>query len=222
MIHLAALTIADDPATWGRLGFATDAGATTVGTTVHQLVGTDGGAKGIVGWTLSGDIDPGITQIEGLPTTVTTGAPQATTEAHANGVLTIDHLVVMTPDVERTVAALEALGLPCRRRRQGEAYGKPMSQAFFWLGNPDGTDAEKVVLEVVGSPEPDPAQTDSPAKFFGIAYTVADLEATGQFFGDLMKPPFDAVQPGRRITTISSKAGANVAIALMSAHVAPS
>ena len=220
MIELVALTVADISDTWVALGFALHDNHTTVGRTRHDFVGTEAG-KGIVAWTLQGDGLVGVTSIEGLPTTVVTGVntqpPKAPVE-HANGITSIDHLVLMTPDVERTVSTLEGLGLACRRRRQGQAYGKPMSQAFFWLGDPDGGDADKVVLEVVGSPDVDPQAAQQPARFFGIAYTVANLDATGAFLGELMKAPVDAVQTGRQIATISSKAGATVAIALMTPH----
>ncbi len=223
MIDLVALTIADIPDTWAALGFDIHDASTTVGRTRHDFVGTGtGNGKGIVAWSLQGNGLEGVTSIEGLPTTVVTGVnpqPPKGSAEHANGIASIDHLVLMTPDVERTVTTLESLGLPCRRRRQGEAYGKPMSQAFFWLGNPDGGDADKVVLEVVGSPDVDPHAAQQPARFFGIAYTVDNLEATAEFLGDLMKAPVDAVQAGRKITTISSKAGATVPIALMTAHL---
>ena len=211
VVDLASLSISDAPAVWEQLGFTVSEDTVRVGvTTVH--LGAPG--TGITGWALSGiavgaDID-GIKNGE--------AGPPATPALHANGVESIDHLVVMTPDVERTAAALEALGLACRRRREGEAYGKPMQQAFFWLGAGGETGT---ILEVVGPPEADPDTQSTPARFFGICFTVADLDATGAFFGAHMKPPTEAVQPGRRITTISSKAGSSVAIALMSPHVKP-
>ena len=42
-----------------------------------------------------------------------------------------------------------------------------MRQTFFRLG--------PVILELVGPPQPD---GDGPARFWGIAFTVADLDAT--------------------------------------------
>ena len=111
----------------------------------------------------------------------------------------------MTPDLDRTVGALEAAGLEARRVRDADAGGKPIRQVFFRLGDP--------VLEVVGPPEP---SGDGPARFFGLALTVADLDATATALGDRLGEPKDAVQPGRRIATLRRSAGCTTAIAFMS------
>lgn len=213
MIHLQQLRVADEPEIWGALGFAVDGRTVTIGSTAIVCGGL-GLGKGIVDWALSRVDD----SIDGLVTSPTS-APPATPGDHVNGVVAIDHLVVSTPDLERTVGAFEALGLDCRRRREGLAYGRQaMRQAFFWLGNADGPIEQKVILELVGPQDVDPAKADDPARFFGLALTVRNLESTAAFFGDLMKPPVEAVQAGRRISTISSRGGSSVAIALMSPH----
>ena len=51
--------------------------------------------------------------------------------------------------------------------RDGSSGGGPIRQVFFRLGDP--------ILEMVGPPEP---SGDGPARFFGLALTVADLDAT--------------------------------------------
>ena len=56
-----------------------------------------------------------------------------------------------------------------------------------------------MIFEVVGSPE---TASDGPSTLWGITYTVADIDATAAFFGDRTGPVKDAVQPGRRITTL--------------------
>ncbi len=227
MTCLLALTVADAPEVWSGLGFAVDAISVRIGSTSIVCSGSaenDPPSKGITDWMLTADDGPLPERIDGLLTGSVTygdGAPTATTPAarHTNGVTSIDHLVVMTPDVDRTVAALEDLGMECRRRREGAAYGSAtMRQAFFWLGSPDGGANERVILEVVGPDTVDPAKANDPAKFFGLALTCADLDSTAAFFGDLVKPPVEAVQAGRRIATLSSRAGSTVAIALMSPH----
>lgn len=217
MLHLTSISLADDPAVWQRLGFTVRSGRTAVGGVVFQFVPpAEPAASGIVGFDLADDAGTGRCggDVDGLALRATGDATAFGVEAHANGVERIDHLVVMTPDLERTVAALEAIGLSCRRRRQGASYGQPVHQAFFWLSG-EG----QVILEVVGPPEVDPAKAGDPARFFGLAFTCRDLDATAAFYGELMKPPVDAVQQGRRIATLSSRAGAAVPLAFMSPHV---
>jgi hypothetical protein len=118
----------------------------------------------------------------------------------------LDHLVVMTPDIGRTTGAIEAAGLELRRTRETDQYGPSFRQTFFKLGD--------VILEVIGPVEP---RDDRPARFYGLAFTVADLDATAAFLGDRLRPAKDAVQPGRRIATLDRDAGSSLPIAFMSA-----
>jgi len=120
---------------------------------------------------------------------------------HPNGVVAIDHVVVTSPDPARTIAALQAVGLEPRRTRD---HGV-MRQTFFRLG--------PVILELVGPPAPD---GDGPARFWGIAFTVADLDATARYLGDRLGTVKDAVQPGRRIASLRKEAGLAVPMAFMS------
>lgn len=80
-----------------------------------------------------------------------------------------------------------------------------MRQAFFRLG--------EIVLEVVGPREP--AGEGAP-RFFGLAWTVRDLDETAASLAERLHPPKDAVQPGRRIATLDKAAGSSVAMAFMS------
>lgn len=230
MPRLLSITVSDAPGTWSGLGFTLDRIAVRIGATAVLCSGDEAesnsrGGRGITDWMLTADDGPLPERIDGLLTgsrTLGDAAPVVphTARPHVNGVVAIDHLVVMTPDIDRTVCVLEDLGIECRRRREAAAYGRSaMRQAFFWLGNPDGDPQDRVILEVVGPEIIDPAKANEPAKFFGIALTCRDLDETAAFFGDLMKPPVDAVQSGRRIATLSSRAGAEVAIAFMSPHV---
>lgn len=213
MSTILFLTVADDPETWAKLGFTLDGATVRLGSTAIALTGANPDEKGVTGWNLSED-SPLPQFVEGLHTTATPGpaTPPPPAPQHPNGITAIDHLVVMTPNLPRTIAAFEDLGWECRRTREAAAYGEQeMRQAFFWFGD--------VIVEVVGPQTPDPAKADSPSKFFGLALTASDLDATVAFFGDFMKPPIDAVQQGRRISTISSRAGSTVAIAVMSPHI---
>jgi hypothetical protein len=112
---------------------------------------------------------------------------------------------VATPDLGRTVDAFEAAGLRLRRTREIGTAGRPMRQAFFRLG--------PAIVEVVG---PAPASGSGPASFYGLAFTVADLDATAAFLGQRLQPAIDAVQPGRRIATLDRAAGSTVPMVFMS------
>ena len=197
------LDIADPADAWRNAGFAVDDdGVCRVGTVRLRLVGRNGG-KRIVGWALRG-VDA-VDEIDGLATTTSAREP-ADPARHPNGVRVIDHLVVATPNLARTVKALEAAGMDARRTRDSDTYGAPMRQVFFRLG--------EVILEVIGDPE---ATGDGPAVFYGLAFTVADLDETKAFFGDHLGTPKPAVQPGRRIATLRHKElDLSVATALMS------
>jgi catechol 2,3-dioxygenase-like lactoylglutathione lyase family enzyme len=213
MTRIVSLSVADAPEVWKALGFTVIDRRVQIGSVGFVLEG-QGDQRGITSWMLSADDGELPPLIDGLLTgsvvgSSTTGEPPP----HPNGIVAIDHIVVSTPDIDRTVGVLEDLGWECRRRREGAAYGQEkMHQAFFWL--------DDVILEVVG-PETLSSveeEVNKPATFFGIALTAYDLSATQAFFGDLMKPPVEAVQPGRFITTISSRGGSSLAIAVMSPH----
>ena len=205
--QLLSLTVSDSASVWAELGFAVRDGCTRIGNTTIRF---DGNGNGITGWALEGT--PAGTDIAGILTDPV--GPAAPVLVHPNGVYAIDHLVLMTPNVDRTVSELAIHSMECRRRRVGRSYGKPIQQAFFWLGQ--GGD-HGTILEVVGPPEPDPI--GGSASFFGICLTVSSLDETAKVLGALLKPPVDAVQAGRQIATVSSRSGSAVAIALMSPHL---
>jgi len=200
------LIIGDEPDVWAAAGFTVDPdGVCRVGSVRLRLAGRAEG-KRIYAWTVRDMTVPRDGGIDGLPTFVV-HTPLAEPAKHDNGVLYLDHVVLATPDLARTTAALEACGLEPRRTRDSDTYGAPMRQVFFRMG--------EVILEVIGAPE---AAGDGPAGFFGLAYTVDDLDATKAFFGDAVGTPKPAVQPGRRIATLRHKElGLSVATAFMSA-----
>jgi hypothetical protein len=204
------LVVADPPTAWAAAGFTVDDGGTcVVGQVRVDLVGRDDGRKRILSWSLR-DIPPGTDDIDGLATTVS-GRKHPSGAQHANGVTVIDHLVVMTPDVARTVAALGAAGIEPRQTRDVDPvqYGFAARQTFFRLG--------EVILELIGPAEP---MGDGPASFFGLAYTVRDIDALPARYGEHLGRVKDAVQPGRRIATLRHKElGLSVATAFMTPDV---
>jgi hypothetical protein len=206
-----AIVIADPPETWTAAGFTVeDDGTCQVGSVRLRLAGPDAG-KRIVSWVLR-DIPASTPSIDGLPTEATDEpAPASAGPHHDNGVEFIDHLVILSPDVDRTIAALNAVGIETRRTRKidAEQYGFEARQTFFRMG--------EVILELIGPNEPMDDAAERPAGFFGLAYTVSDLDATAALLSDHIGNVKDAVQPGRRITTLRHKnLGMSVATAFMS------
>jgi hypothetical protein len=201
---LVEITVGDEPAAWMSIGFTVDEGGVAmVGTVALRLAGQAAG-RGIIGWALAdggGDIDGLATAAADLGSLPSAPAPHHN-GPHPNGALAIDHLVVTTPDLERTTAALETRGIRARRTR--EAW-QGRSQRFFRMG--------EVILEVMGPQEP---EGDGPATFWGLAFTVADLDGTAVRLGGRIGEPKAAVQPGRRIATLHAGDAISVPVAFMS------
>lgn len=206
-VTVGELLVADPPTAWVQAGFSVDAdGVSRVGSVRIRLVGRDGGT-GIIGWSLRGlpaDTGP---DLDGVATTTSDAAPCSPAE-HPNGVTEIDHVVLLSPDLDRTVASLAAIGVQPRRERDGELGGRPIRQVFFRLG--------EVIVEVVGSPD---SASEGPSTLWGITYVVQDVDATAALYGERTAPVKDAVQPGRRITTLRhGDLGMSVRTAMISAR----
>ncbi len=202
------LVVADPADAWTAAGFSVDPDAVCrVGGVRIRLVGRDT-QTGIVGWSLRGlPSDGAFDDLDGIPTT-RSSAVAAAPAVHANGVTAIDHVVLLSPDLHRTVESLAAVGVQPRREREGELGGRPIRQIFFRFGD--------VIIEAVGSPG---AASEGPSTLWGITYVVADIDATASFFGDNTSPVKDAVQPGRRITTLRHhELGMSVRSAMISAR----
>jgi hypothetical protein len=201
--------VADPADAWTRAGFSVDSDAVCrIGGVRIRLAGSDRGA-GIVGWSLRGlPSDGSLHDIDGIPTT-RSDAVAAMPAEHANGVLAIDHVVLLSPDLRRTVESLAIIGVEPRRERDGQLGGRSMRQIFFRAG--------EVIIEVVGSPE---TASEGPSSLWGITYVVADIDATAAYFGDRTAAVKDAIQPGRRITTLRHhELGISVRSAMISAHI---
>ena len=116
---LLRLRIADDPTLWESLGFAVSDGTCTIGGVELELAGSSAGS-GIVGWTLEGDWPAEMDGIATLSGAAASATPSTASRpaSHPNHVTSIDHLVVSTPDLDRTIEALLAAGLELRRIRE--------------------------------------------------------------------------------------------------------
>jgi hypothetical protein len=203
------LTLADEPERWAALGFTVSGGSCRLGSVRLRLAGAQAG-RGIVGWSLR---DVAGTELDGLPTSRSERPADLTEPAaeHANGVLAIDHVVAVSPALDRSVRALRSAGLDLRRMREEPTPAGAPRQAFFRLG--------EVILEVVQEPEEvldRKGGGDRAAFFWGLALRVADLERTVLTLGAVVGSIRPAVQPGRRIATLRRSAGLAVPVALMS------
>lgn len=149
--------------------------------------------------------------LDGLPTEASGAAvAQLPAMVHPNGTERLDHLVAFSPDLERTRHSLEAAGLDFRRLREGATPGGAQRQIFFRLG--------ETILEVVEHPPGtrEAGDPEAPARFYGLAFLVADIDAAAAVRGDRLGRVRDAVQPGRRIATVRREAGLGLPVAFMS------
>ena len=191
--ELVALEVGDSPQAWEALGFSVSPDRAIELGGVRLQLGADG--EGIVSWTLRG-IDR-TDAIDGLPTRVIDqSVARDGAGSHPNGAIAVDHVVILTPDFDRTAAAVAAAGMPLRR----EAERNGARQGFRRLG--------PAIMEIVQAAE-------GPTRFWGLVVIVSDLDALAERVGDRLSEIRPAVQPGRRIAPLRSKAGLSPAVAFM-------
>ena len=161
-------------------------------------------APGLHAWSIS-EIDSSTTEFDGITTSLASNAtaPQATPNpGFSLYVVGVDHVVINTPNLQRTSDALAQLtGAPLKRTRDA---GNGVTQGFHKLGS--------VVVELVTMP----SMPEGPASLWGFVLNVQDLDGIAAHLGpDVLSPPKPAVQPGRRIATFRSAAALGVPVALM-------
>jgi hypothetical protein len=192
--EIASVVLGDAPQVWQRLGFTVQGSEIALGG-LRLCLGADG--DGLVGWSFRGLEHR---SLDGLAACPSDDPPPEPVE-HPNTAVAVDHIVALTPDLDRTVRKLREAGLDFRRIREA---GGGARQAFFVLG--------ACLLELGG-----PADGD--VRFWGLTITVADLDAAVERLGDRLGPPREAVQPGRRIATLRPEAGVGMPVAFMSPRV---
>lgn len=198
------LEIGGDAEAWRSLGLVvSETGLVPLHGTSLKIVDQANGV-GLVGWAMSG-VDASIdgTSIDGgLPTRVVDAAGPVFAQ-HEVGASGLDHVVVMTRDLNRTTDAIAA-ATGCELKRIREVGS--MRQGFHRIGQGG------LIVEVVERPEVE----DGPAGFWGLVLNVDDLDAACERIGEgRISAPKDAVQPGRRIATLSKDVGLGLPVALM-------
>ena len=192
-MRLDGLVVGDTPAAWEALGFAVDGDLVHLGGVAIRLTGA---GDGLTGWSVQGLEGA---QLDGLPIPEPVAEPRDA--VHPNGAIAVDHVVAVTDNLERTMAALAAAG-GGEPRRIREVPGDEIRQAFYIL--------ETALLELV-------EQNIKGATPFmwGVTLVVEDLDALAARVGPLLGRVKDAVQPGRRIATLSKEAGCTLPLAFM-------
>lgn len=181
-MRLQGIRLGTTAAALRRLGLATDDDGRVElgGVTLEPAAGA-----GILGLDLCGaPADGPLPLVEVAPATPVQPASRSRRgRSHPLGAVAVDHVVVLCGDVEGTIAGL---GTTPRRvdRRDGTTYGFVV--------------AETALLEFVGPSTAD----DRRPRLWGLALTVADLDAAAAHLGDACGEPREAVQPGRRIATV--------------------
>jgi hypothetical protein len=200
MTRLVGLDLVGSSEPWARLGLeVNEDDSITVGEVTLRF-GFETPALRV--WTPADDGDAP-SDLDGVA--VLPGEPlePAPVDRHVLGAGLVDHIVLMTPSLGRTVAAATSvLRLPLKRERDA---GNGVRQGFFRLG--------EVILEIVESPH----IPQGPAQFWGLVLIVDDLVEQCERLGDdVVSLPKAAVQKGRFISTVRSAGGLGCPVALMS------
>ncbi len=145
-------------------------------------------------------IDPAASR--GIPiwTIPEPGEPPASGSAPSDAPDAIDHVVVQTDDPEAALRFYgHVLGLRLALDRRFEQRG--LRILFFRVGG--------VTVEVVSALDAEP--TAGPDRFFGVAYRVADLDATVRRLtraGVAVSSVRDGHKPGTRVATVCDRTAA--------------
>ncbi len=202
--RIGELVIGGSRANWAQVGinFSHD-GVFAIGEIALRINETL--PPGVHSWALS-NIDSTVVSIDGISTTGNVANDRIEHNDAQGFVLTplgIDHVVVNTPDLERTSLALhEATGAELKRIRDA---GNGVRQGFHRLGD--------VIIEIVSAPSMPPGN----ASLWGFVLNVADAHEVAAYLGpDVLSPPKPAVQKNRLIATFRGAVGLGVPVALMS------
>jgi len=202
--RIGELVIGGSRANWASVGITfSESGVCLAGDVVIRC--DESLPPGLHRWSWFG-LDSQVTEIDGIETAVAKEISESdvhTSKTFSLQILGVDHVVINTPDLERTSRALEAATYaPLKRIRDA---GNGMRQGFHRLGS--------VIVEIVSAP----TMESGKASLWGFVLNVSDVHETARFLGpDVLSPPKPAVQKNRLISTFRSAAGLGVPIALMS------
>lgn len=151
-------------------------------------------------------IPAGVT-LEGIPVLNSEIVPPV---EHPNGAYELDHIVILTPNLEQSVQHTQAvLGLRQLGTRDAGATRQSFHR-FADVAHPGGDFTKGCLLELV--------QSDKVAtpQLWGVVFNTYDLVGMAEKYGDrILRTPHDAVQPGRQIAAFTPGARLGVQVAMM-------
>ncbi len=205
MARLVGLTAGGQRSSWHSIGLTSSGDACLLADVELTF---DPSVSGLSGWTIAADCDAEVS-IDGITTRIVSDRGSSTSaESRIGGqrIVSLDHVVVNTDDIDRTCTAITGeLGLEVRRERE---LGNGAVQRFHRL--------ENTIIEVVTGPH----VTTTGATLWGMVVSVDDLFDYFDEVGEqVTSPPKKATQPGRYISTVRSSVGLGVPFALMTPHV---
>lgn len=239
--QLRTLIVPDDPAAWEAAGFQVNSepnldepsfdggsngmaiSSVTIGTIQIRFAPQSTGT-GINEWVFdSRSIVVSGQSIDGIRTSTTDERPEVVHPSdHPNHATGIDHVVMTSPNLSRTIEALRNAGFEVRRTR--DVPNSDRQQVFLWAGD--------TILELVGPANGptanSPTQPDAksgvedlkPAELWGLAITTEDLAGAARTLGSALSEPKDAVQTGRKVATVATRdLGISVPMILMTPHI---
>lgn len=169
-----------------------------------------GDRRSFLGIGAVGDPFPAGVTLDGVPVVNSQSVPPT---EHPNGSYEIDHIVILTPNVDTTAhQAAAVLGL--RQLRTGEVDGHRQSfHRFADVTHPDGRVTKGCILEIVED------SRVSSARLWGVVFNTYELAAIVAKYGpDVLSEPRTAIQSGRQIATFQPAAGLGIQVAMMSPH----
>jgi hypothetical protein len=138
--------------------------------------------------------------IDGLPTPVPRVLRPPPFKTHPNGATGIDHVVLLSSDLDRTGKAFARAGVELKRV-QDSSRGR---MGLRRIG--------PAILEIVERDDLDGDDT----QFWGLAVVVISLDELAERLGDRLGPITPARQEGRRVATLKANAGISPPLAFMS------
>lgn len=202
---LTSIELGADHASWAGAGFTVADSRAHIGSVSIEFTASVHGVASLgFDW-----LPAGCESLDGIALRT---APAVAPAGHSNGVVSIDQVVIATPDFERTAAALEELGLPIRRealRKADDDIGTDVRQGFVRAGGP--------VLELVNTEAVPPG----PAHVWGLGFITERFDEALEELDGVIGKPRPAVQPGRRIATFVRDAGLGLPVVLLDPEPTP-